>query len=76
MYMYRYYLAQICSPKYYFSHIVLQRRSRTHSHNQTFSHYLKIRLHTHSNQLSYQHTYTQINKQTNTHSRFYYFYTT
>lgn len=27
--MYRYYLAQICSPKYYLSHIVLQRRSRT-----------------------------------------------
>lgn len=57
--MYRYYLAQIRSPKYYLSHIVLQRRSLPHTltHNQTSFHCLKIHSHkqhksTHTNTLS------------------------
>lgn len=70
--MYRYYLAQIRSPKYYLSHIVLQRRSRTHTHSQpnilplfknTLSQTTQINAHKHTLD---KHTHSRVS---------YYFYT-
>lgn len=74
--MYRYYLAQICSPKYYLSHIVLQRRSRkhTHTHNLTSFHCLKIHTLEQTTQIN-SHKQSNRHKHTQTFSVSYYVYT-
>lgn len=74
--MYRYYLAQICSPKYYLSHIVLQRRSRTHAHSQP--NILPLFKNTHSRTNTTQiNSHKQSNRHKHTHkfSVSYYVYT-